>query len=127
MSKCKYCGNEATRKNYRDRNGLVEKERVCETCAFLSNEGVDNRQHAYEETKKELLVINTFDVDEALNAGMNDFWDTVNEIVGAKADEIEEAFPSHHPDEEFEVDGVALDEWRDAMYAKIAENLKSEN
>ncbi len=54
--KCQYCDNEAVRYSYRERNGQVNKERVCEKCHLTKTEDLDKENKVF---KRKLTIDET--------------------------------------------------------------------
>lgn len=116
-TKCDYCGNDATRKDYREIDGITGKVLSCDTCVSLTNKGVKDMRHEYEKLKEEFL---NFDmVDGIFESAMNQFWDTVIADVVKSANDIKVNFIENghriFPDE--------LEAWKEEMYNIIRINL----
>lgn len=118
--KCNYCGNTATRKNYRTFDGQTGSTRECEDCAPLTNEAVLDREAKYRKANE---ALRDTDIENIIDEAMGEFWDIVNEKVGDDGQELLEEFKLDNGMELYDDD---LDSWKEAMYEKIQETLKKQ-
>lgn len=82
--KCYNCENEATRKDYREVDGITGKVITCDECFNLNDKGIRDRFAKVQEVKEE--VFGFYDVDNIIDTAMDEFWSLVNSEVDKLAD-----------------------------------------
>lgn len=116
--KCRYCENEATKRDYRTWDGQTGKELVCDDCFGLSNEGLSNKRSEIDTALEDVIH---YPVDVCVEEGMRVLWDTINIEVEAYVEEIMLGFKNETG---YDLNDKTISDWREKMFDKISKEIK---
>ncbi len=119
--KCKYCENKATKKDYREWDGVTGSEPVCDDCFNINNEGLLNRRHEVDKALKTIFRIDEDLAEEFLEAGWGEMWDTISAEMDLHKERMSNEFKSecgHEPHRD------TVEEWDEEIIDIIDKLLK---
>ena len=119
--KCYNCENEATRKDYREVDGITGKVITCDECFDLNDKGIRDRYAEMQKALKEHLDF--YQVDNIIDEAMAEFWDKVNEMIFELEEEVSEDFKQ---DVGIRPHETTIEKWREDYFNLIQIKTKEQ-